>query len=216
MRKNQEMKEIENLIVESLNSDKPSKSVTDEAKQLMLQQTQIKKRQSVTEKKRWGLVRVGSFVAALLLVVCFIPLMLNQIDRGNGKLERDDIQSIELYNKGSNEKIAYLDYEILESTLFYDFVNKENVPIYIREHYLNNGEFVELYVLLNDTEKEIGFLKNFNELVDVRTTSQVVVEYKYVENGSYARFEYNGYVYFLHCESDTVSMLKYIEELTEQ
>ena len=83
MRKETEIQEIENLISESLNSDKPNKSVVNAAKQLMVEEKLNKnKTEKIITKRRWSLVGVYSCIAVMLIMVCCL-IMVNKINLSN-------------------------------------------------------------------------------------------------------------------------------------
>lgn len=218
MRKETEIQEIENLISESLNSDKPSKSVVNAAKQLMVEEKLNKnKTEKIITKKRWSLVGVYSCIAVMLIMVCCLPFILKQPEQiiEDNEFLTENIVSIEQYNQNADTRIAYLDFDIVQSTIYSEYLEEERIDIYIKEVYSNNRNSIELYVLLNETQKDIVDIKKYTSFTDSELLNDILVEYKIEDESCYAKFSYRGYTYMLSCEANTTVMLSYITSLTE-
>lgn len=219
MRKETEIQEIENLISESLNSDKPSKSVVNAAKQLMVEEKlNEKKTEKIPTKKRWSLVGIYSCVAAMLIMICCLPFILKQPEQiiDDNEFLTENIVSIEQYNQNTDTQIAHLDFDVLQSTLYSEYLGEEKIDIYIKEIYSNNGNSIELYVLLNETQKDIVDIKKYTAFTNSELLNDIIVEYKIADESCYAKFSYQGYTYMLSCKTDTTVMLSYITSLTEE
>ena len=219
MRKEKEIQEIENLISESLNSDKPSKSVVNAAKQLMVdEKIQQERTVKTTTKKRWSLIGVCSSAAVILIMICCLPFMLKQPEQTVGDdnvFLTESIVSIEQYNKVNSTKISCLDFDIVQSTIYSEYVGEEKVDIYIKEVYSNNGDSIELNVLLNETQKDNADIKKYTSLTNSELLNDITIEYKVEDEICYAKFSYQGYTYMLSCRSDTTAMFSYITSLIE-
>lgn len=216
MKKKAEINEIETLVSEALNSDKPNKNVLDAAKQLMYaDKVKEKKDYKIRIRKRWRLV--GVYCCALILVVlCSLPLILKQPGPNieDNEFLTENLISINEYNKRNNAQISSLNFDITSSTLYSEYSNGKKKDIYIEETYSANGEKIELYIILNETEKNIIAVKNYTAFTNQESLNGISIAYKIVDDRCFATFDNQGYSYMLSCEANVATMLSYIAVLS--
>ena len=80
--------------------------------------------------------------------------------------------------QNADTRIAYLDFDIVQSTIYSEYLEEERIDIYIKEVYSNNSNSIELYVLLNETQKDIVDIKKYTSFTDSELLNDILVEYK--------------------------------------
>lgn len=213
MKQKKQFYEAENLLLKKLNTEKPSKHVLDSAKQIMLEQQEEKTKCLQFPAKRWKIATVASCIAVLLAVTCILPYIANISDLNDRELQRDSISSIQDYNNILSDKILSLDYEIIGTTLYYDVIDGNTVPVYIQEDYLIGEQIVTLYVLIGDTDYTPIFMNDFADLQITTQISDLDISYTEGVSGGYASFQKDRYYYFVMCDAGDTPILTYVTQL---
>lgn len=213
MKQKKEFYEAENLLLEKLNADKPSKRVLNSAKQIMLEQQEKNAKRSYFLAKRWKMAAVASCIVMLLAVSCILPYIANISDLNDHELQRDSISSIQDYNNILSDNILSLDYEIIGTTLYYDVIDGNAVPVYIQEDYLIGKQIVTLYVLIGDTDYTPIFMDDFVDLQISTQISDLDISYTERVSGGYASFQKDRYYYFVMCDAGDTPILAYVSQL---
>lgn len=208
--------EVEKLIYEQLNADKPDRSIINAAEKLMVdnQKKRKEKTQPQLSKKSKHLFNgkiwasLSASVAVILVVCCFIPLMINQQEY----ISDDDFISHNITSiKSYNNNLLSLNYEIESSVLYCD---SESSPIYIEEVYTDSNASIELYVLLDSEQMNLYVFNKFVDLNETYTIENTVIEYGDTGKECCAKFYYNNYNYFIAANvPSTEHILNYIEEM---
>lgn len=221
--------EVENLIVESLNTDKPDRRVLEQAKRMMTQeceqvtsstvfQKEVVQKQVPSAKKYPALQkRVWAILApcfvALIAVICCIPLMLNHNPAimPDEPLTPQEITSIQEYNRDNDLSVHFLEEQIISSVLYSD---TEGNAIYICESYSVGNIQISLYVLLSDYTEPIAALDKFSSLSMTTTISDTIVVYDLIANEYCASLVIGDYRYMLSATTQTAhELLEYAQEL---
>lgn len=192
-------KKIKNRIDETLNSQKPSRKVLDNALSEMDASNKVKK---YSKKRKIAIALVS---ACFMLLISIIPLIysMNKMDDHfvETTLKAKTIVSIENYVNENVDKLKggllYYDYQVLESLLFQD----GNKDVYISEKYQVDEAVIYLNVLLSSVD-----LKVFDDLkIQDGISNTVIMESISVKYNYYAKekkfsgeFIYGEYNYLLN------------------
>lgn len=205
-------KEIENLIVESLNSDKPDSGVIREAEQIMLAQLNNEASKKAFNVKKLIAVFTPCIAVALVLICC-IPLFINrgQIIIDDEDLTPTSLVSIQSYNETTGNTVLYMDYAVINCTLYSD---SEQTPIYLCEVYTDGGTEISLYAILTETQTEISIMDKFENLSQSTVLEGIAVSYGYVNAEYRAKCTYGNYEYLLSASGiDEETLMQYVFEL---
>lgn len=221
--------EIENLITESLNTDKPDRRVLEQAEIMMKQERKqvssppvlqkekvqkdapIGKKYPALQKRIWAILL--PCVVALIAVICCIPLMLNHEPAIilDDSLTPQELTSIQEYNQENDVFVRSLEEEITSCVLYSDM---EGNPVYICETYSVSDTQLSLYVLMCDYTEQIAALEKFSSLSSTVTINDTEVAYDLIENEYCASFMIEDYRYMMSAATQTENeLLGYVQTL---
>lgn len=212
-------KNVENLIDDSLNSDKPNKSVLNNAKEYMESEKQNGNAQVYHAKKKWILASASTLAVALIIII-IAPYLFdvntadeNYIDAN--LLSKTAYTSIESYANSTDNELLYYDYEIRDCYLYSDESGK---PVFILENYVIEGKELSLGIAFPDyKDKNINiFSKNYGCNKEYNIDNGQIIKYEWysASNEYYAIFKKEGYTYFITANAANVDeFLALIEEL---
>ncbi len=204
-------KEIENLIVETLNSDKPDSGVIREAEKWMLTRQNGESPKKPFNVKKLVAVLTPCIAVAVALICC-IPFLLHRGQTiGDEELTPTALTSLRSYNESTGNAVLYLDYTVVNCTLYSD---SEQTPIYLCETYADGETEISLVAILTETQTEISIMDQFENLSESTVIEGAAVRYGFVNNEYRAKCVYGSYEYLLSVSgTEEETFLQYVREL---
>ena len=152
-------------------------------------------------------IHISALAASFLVVAICLTVILTVVTNNNGNViqyDGDDIKTRQVtttlkeYSEKQTNKILYLDWyntvTVFETLEGYD---SEDKVIYIREKFFLSAENTVTLVVMNSIY-EVDTFEKYNSLNESYELSNgVTLTYSIKDNNIEAKFEYEGYKYFL-------------------
>ncbi len=203
-----EEKDIEKLLLEKLNSDKPGRGVLRRAEAEM-DRACGKKKTFQFGRKIWFTAACG-LMAVLLAVLVPLGIIWGKKDDDIGELQsgkRQSIISVADFSLKNDLWLLSFDKEITSSYLY---LTKNEEPAYIRETY-NDEIAASLIILFPDFHASAGNpFQEYNNLQESFTVAEnsIVVLFGKKGKAGYINFEYQSYIYLMNLKTADDEIIK--------